>query len=325
MSKTKFIENKDQIVLGKPSRMSGFYDIEVMRGSIVVRTIRTKNLITNQGLDFFGGAGPAKLTHCHLGVSEIEPQVTDVQLGQFICVSNPKEGTPVKAVYRPLGEVDHLYGVYTSYSYVFPQGVATGSFNEIGIGSSSASSLFSHAKIIDNSTGEPATITVLEQESLRVTYFLIQYPPLTDGQFEIDLGASQHVCMLRAANCDGITDWAPGNVLAGPYNSGGITAYSGDMGLITGGPTGSASESDTASITGTYHSGDYTRECFGLFRTTQGNFTGGIKSIFVHSRNGGFSVGGAYQVSFDPPIMKNNLSELRIHWNVYWNQAPIVY
>lgn len=300
--------------------LEGYYDIEIMRGDEVVRSIRTKNLITNQGLDRFGGAGNAKLTHCHLGVSEIEPQITDIQLGQFVCLSTSRSNTVVKAALP--NEEPNRYGVYTAYTYIFDQGVATGSFNEIGVGGLNVSSLFSHSRIIDLATLEPATITVLEQESLRITYYLIQYPPLEDVSFELDLTASQHACILRAANCGSITDWAPGDDLAGPDAP--ITAYTGSIGALTGCPSGTSANSEKATVIGNYETGSYTRSCAATFLVTQANLTGGIKSIFIHNRTRGFGIGGAYQISFDPPIAKNNMSELRMKWNIYWSQSPMV-
>jgi hypothetical protein len=311
----------EKIIKQRAPGLEGYYDIEVMRGPIVVRSIRTKNLITNQGLDRFGGAGNAKMSHCHLGVSEIEPLITDIQLGQFVCLSTSRSTTVVKAALP--SEVPNRYGVYSAFTYIFDQGVATGSFNEIGVGGLNVSSLFSHSRIIDITTFEPATITVLEQESLRITYYLIQYPPLDDVAFELDLTASQHVCILRAANCGSITDWAPGDEIAGPANTP-IVAYTGDLGPITGSPTGTSANSENAAVFGTYTAGTYTRECAATFLTTQGNLTGGIKSLLITSRRSGIAIGGAYQISFDPPIAKDNLSELRMRWNIYWSQSPMV-
>jgi uncharacterized repeat protein (TIGR02059 family) len=314
------------------SGIMGFYEIDILQGDTVVRSYKFPNKITNLGLERFGGYTPQEhhilsdLAFCHLGDGTTLPTYEDVQLESFLALSSSREPVFLQYLADHVQEIvdlypDLKYGVLTKYYYIFPVGTATGIYSEIGIGGPAPDSLFSRA-LISDLDNKQALMQIKETESARVGYSFIQLPPLDDVPFEIDLGESFHTGIIRAAAAESLQHWGLGDTIAGPSGGGGIIAYSGGIGAIYGSPYGNQSTSETAYTVGEYVPGSFSRMGFAWFKNNQGNFPGGIKSILVHCKRGQFSVGGSYQLSFEPPIMKSDTQELRLYWNVEWGRGP---
>lgn len=329
MIRTKFIENRDVIAIRPHTNtLSGFFDIEVYQGDILVRKYHIDNIITNQGLERFGGYSPrehgriADLSFCWLGDGTTFATADDIQLENPRTISSYREyGTSQEAYAHP----DNPYCAMTTYTYVFPTSTAIGSFTEIGVGSPFPDTLFSRATITDFESNVVRPIFVSSTESLKIYYNLVQCPYLEDTPFEINLGESQHQGIIRAAMCRSLTYWCPADDIAGPGNgTEPIKAYSGNLGSYTSAPGGIAKPGETPYITGDYQPGSFQRMVFGRFKNDQGNFAGGIKSILVNSRRNAYaSIGGAFQLSFDPPIPKDEFKELRLYWYIQWARCHL--
>lgn len=314
------------------SGIMGFYEIDILQGDTVVRSYKFPNKITNLGLERFGGYTPQEhhilsdLSFCHLGDGTTLPTYEDVQLESFLALSSSREPNFLQYQADHVQEIidfypDLKYGILTKYYYVFPVGTATGIYSEIGIGGPAPNSLFSRA-LISDLDNKQALMQIKETESARVGYCFVQLPPLDDVPFELDLGESFHTGIIRAAAAESAQYWGMGDTIAGPAGVQGIIAYSGGIGAIYESPRGDQLPSETAYTVGEYVPGSFSRMGFARFKNNQGNFPGGIRSILVHCRRGQFCVGGSYQLSFEPPIMKSDTQELRLYWNVEWGRGP---
>jgi hypothetical protein len=196
----------------------------------------------------------------------------------------------------------------------FNAGTATGNLSEVGVGWNTG--LFSRA-LIKDSNGDPTTITVLSNEYLDVTYELRLYPPLDDATFNVTISGTEYACVLRASDVTSISYWPPVvGQQAQVYNTAGlqIIAYNGDISAITARPSGVSATGFTP--TGNAYSNN-SLEATGSWQLPldSGNLSGGIKSIFFPTNH------GAYQVSFTPPLPKDNTKTLTLNAKVSWARA----
>lgn len=269
-----------------------------------------ENLITDGGLERIGTGGAVGF--CHVGSGSAAPANTNTALGSFIASTAMTANTSGAQTSAP------YYG-WSRYTYRFGVGVAAGNLSEVGIGwTSTTGNLFSRA-LIKDSGGSPTTITVLSNEFLDVTYEVRMYPPTTDSSFTAVIGGVTHSCVMRACDVtDGSWGWRPFIVEQGASFSNPVgnvvTAFNGALGAITGSPGGTGGSMGVVDASYVANS----KALVGSLQAGLGsaNLAGGISAIKFITKM------GTYQVSFDPPIAKDNTKTLAINAQVSWARKP---
>ena len=290
-----------------PVEMEGLFNLEVIRpdGSSK-QTGWFKNLILNQGLNRLGSAGTGAIwTACQVGTDNTTPAVGNTTLGARIAGTSSRSSSTTG--------VDSVGGfVWLRNTYEFAEGAAAGVLAEVGVGWSTTGNLFSRA-LIKDSGGEPTTITVLSDEILRVTWEHRRYWPTADVTGTI----------VNTGNRGGSFDWiartadTPNWALS--ENQGGISIstssrifyYGGDLGSITGNPTGVSSSSNTVTSV-SYVADSYSASAIYSFALAEGNTSPGIKALLPSFNNARFQIG------FTPMIGKTAADLLSITVRCTW-------
>ena len=289
--------------------LRGRFKLEVInsRGEVTKKLDWFANLITDHGLDLFSGLAPGAersqifngiLDRCSVGTSSTPPAVTDGALGAEVAGST--------SVFASSSSID-APGRYLSFqvTYSFGVGAATGNLSELGIGSN-VSHLFSRALIKDGA-GNPTTITVLADESLRVSYELRVSQTILDYNVVVD----GYTFVIRSAKVDSSTgdSTAWGNRLALAVSS--AYFYSGAIGAITGRPAGSLGAVGSSSAV-SYVMGSYTLTGALSASTTQA--TASISAL-------AWTMGpGSWQASISPAIVKDNTKVVDIGVRLTWGR-----
>lgn len=304
-----------QIKVNHHAEVAGFFFISTdKRGEIA----RFPNLITNGGLDRMGGFADW-LTWCQVGSGSTTPSVSDSAL------VNRVNGTNATSENVNGIQSTEPYYTWRRKTFRFAQGTATGNLSEVGVGWLSSAGLFSRALILD-AAGDPTTITIQSDETLDVTYEFRYYPKTTDDTGGITLTGNiggTYDWVFRAMNVTFLntgTGWSidsPGNNQGVNANFGvGRAWFSGELGSLTGSPTGTLSDGPTnMSISvASYSSGSYERVFTLGAPLGSANFAGGIGGLAI-------KIGiGAFQVGFTPKIPKTSSDILSIVLKHSWGR-----
>lgn len=312
-------------------RMEGWFRLFTTRdGEVNQDTGWFKNLITDQGLDWFGVVPPNSnvsfsqqliATHCGVGTGNTPPSFSDTQLTNFLAMHPPGAGQNVEG-YTSTTYVagPPAYWVCTK-TYAFAIGAVVGNVSEVGVGNCATGNtqpqLFNHALILDGG-GNPTTIPVTATDALTVVYEFRQYLDLTDNTYSMTIGANTYGGTYRRSQ---VNSFGYGQLLQNiGYDINGrfcsLTATNGTIGTVLQQPTGSQASNDgiakAAYIPGT-HFWTFTSS----WSTASANFATGISALFS-----GNDATGSYQFQVSPPIMKTNNQTLSINWNVSWARYP---
>jgi len=276
------------------TQVSGWFKIEVIRGDGSKKLLADwfPNLILNQGLNQMA-QGTSWLAACQVGSGSTVPAITDTGLVTRIAGTTTRTSTANGVTSVP------PYYAYRTTTYRFATGVAAGNISEVGIGlSATTATLTSRALILDGD-GNPATLTILDTETLDVTYQFRYYVPTEDLTGEILLRDTLHSWTARAANCISASSWnlsTNTGILTEGYAVTAPTAYLEDIRDITTIPLTSIGNASIAASA-------YAPNSFYIDHTitaslAQWNNAAGIKSISVRKGL------GMYQIGFTPNIMK---------------------
>lgn len=275
------------------------------------------NLITDSGLNRLGTGGV--LSNCSVGSGSATPTVSDVTLQSVVATT-----TSLLVGDTPGAQASAPYYGYVRKTFRFGEGVAAGNLSEVGIGW--AGGLFSRSLIKDG-LGNPTTVTVLSNEYLDVTYEIRCYPPTTDISFQVvSAEGATHDCVVRANIVNQGSFWPGANPLIGGEIGFtlAVTAHpnaqisNGTLGSLTSGPTGVTDSyliSNPTSLP--YVDNSLEREGVYPVPLASGNFAGGI-SVFTTR----WAL-GAFQYSFNPPIMKDNTKTLELRAKISWARKVI--
>lgn len=271
------------------------------------------NLITNGGLERLGTAAGTGyvIRYVQVGTGSTAPANTDSALANFLVGTNRNY-----LVAQAYGG-NPTYHTEVTYTWQFDQGVAAGNLSEVGVGWASSGSLFSRALIVDGSNN-PTTITVQAIEFLTVTYKLRMYPPTADATGTITLDGDDYDYIIRPAGAGGGA-WAYHGQWG--YGTGSALvsyAYTGDIGAMTGTPSGTVSGGVGATVAA-YSAGSYKRTLTVAPGINDWNLSGGIRSVMFPVNGGGSTWSQMYwQCQFDPKIPKDNTKELSLTFDVSW-------
>lgn len=277
------------------------------------------NLITNYGMD--GLVDPALnnfLYTCRIGTGNTPPTFADTQLTAQVGSTNNRQSS-----------VDG-YGPSNAYYYTrvvlrFNAGtVHNKNLSEIGMAvDASTASLFSKALLRDTS-GNPTTITLLEDEVLDVTYEIRLYltPAEVSGQFMINgVNTTVRVFPSGWGSNSSTGPWSPANGVTLGRNLFMNSQYGGEpnFGLYesntdtVGSPVQSFTPPNALrnSTANAYVPGSFTRTITFDVPLGVGNFATGIGSIRFNRNNSStsdqaYSGVGQFCVTFDPKVAKTS-------------------
>lgn len=291
-------------------RLCGFFKLEAIRLDGTVRPLTGwfPNLITDVGLNRIGTG--SYLNACHVGTNNTAPSVANTTLAGYRAGTTSVVGSSDGGVSTPA-----YYG-WKRKTFRFGIGAASGNLSEVGMATAAANGgstiLFSRALILDE-FGDPTTVTVLTDEILDVTYELRLYPPLVDVEQTASItGSDSHDVITRAASVPGHHwyNFLGNGATFDPSGGTSMQARSGEIGAITGGPSGTSGNSST-SFTLAYGNNNLYRDGGANWALHQGN-VGGIRSVAWYTSL------GAYQTRFDPVINKTATKTLNLVFRIAW-------
>lgn len=308
------------ILLEARVEIEGLYKIEAVKLDGTRRLLADwfANTISNTGLDLIAqstGSNSIVMQCCVVGSGTTPPDDVTFTQGTIttplktLTTTANATGAQVSAPY---------YGWWRRTFQFIPTGSAYNA-SEVGVGRSDGAlpsqfTLFSRQLIVDG-LGDPLTISVLADEYLDVTYELRIYPPLEDVEFALNITGTDpitHDCVLRATNVTTATFWGSPLQSNAGMQSPDTEVTSGTIGAITSGITGSHLSGSPTATNAAYSVGSYKRRATIVWGITAGNSVPGISAMyFIHSH-------GAYQVSFDPPILKDSNKILTLVTEVTW-------
>ena len=306
--------------------MAGEFRCVVKRadGSVKLDTGYQKNLILNQGLDFFGGGkGDSLAAYCLVGSGNTQPIQTQNRLDTPVGFARKLSSTSQTAYNSADG---NLYKTNVTGRFDFSN-LNNVNIAEIGLASqvTSLSNYYLCTRVlIKDSQGLPTTITVLPGELLSVYYKIWFVFDLTDKTGTINLldgvGGSTALNYKTRPASVGISQYYSDFYLLTrveiltAYNDS-IHASAGDLKDIkTSGNWGVKCTSYTPSP---YITGAYKRTIEALFDINTANQL--IRTINV------ITTMGSYQIRFgsvadDSPINKTNTQTLTIPIEVSWGR-----
>jgi hypothetical protein len=261
------------------------------------------NLLTDVGLNQIGVGTP--FGWAQVGSGSVAPANTDTALQTHVAStnSNTASATGVQSA-------TPYYG-WVRQTYRFAAGVAAGNLSEVGIGWGTSGNLLSRS-LIKDSDDNPTTITVLSDEVLDITYELQIYPPDADVDFDVTISGVTYACVLRAAGVTG-NQWDPSFMPAYGGSQGfAVALVQGPIGPITAMPSGGSYANVNATMDA-YSNNSLTRTGVASYTLDQGNSVDGIAAVVIQSQ-----FAGTYQVSFTPPIPKDNTRVLSLNCSLSW-------
>lgn len=313
--------------LNGKSGIRGFYKIETFKGNVCPagniieepgsRKVRAEfeNLITDSGLNAIGSTGISTARNFfYVGTGSTPPSVSDSNMDNFVAATSSNEETN-----QTSQTSSPPYYLSFLQKKRFGQGDAAGNLAEVGAGSSGSPSgnLFSRA-LIQDSGGNPTTITVLSDEFLDVTYELRIYPDTDDAVGTVMIGGVTYDYTARPSQIDlfGSSGWN-GNQSSSTANA--STAYSGSIGDVFSNPSGS--QAAAVGTNGIYSNNSLEGSASFEWGLSSANF-GGVRSVAL-------SVGWTrWQIQFDAqgsgdPIPKDDTNVLNISMVHSWNRGSI--
>lgn len=155
-------------------------------GTIKTDTGYQKNLILNQGLDFFGGSKGVSINEsCVIGSGNSTPAVTQTKLDALIAIATDTDTT---SDYSYIDKGDGLYRMWEQKKYRFT-GLGDININEVGLVStgSAADYYLTTRALIKDSLGAPTSISIKTGETLDIFYKIHKVIDTTDKAFVINV------------------------------------------------------------------------------------------------------------------------------------------
>lgn len=305
--------------------MAGEFRCVVKRadGSTKIDTGYQKNLILNQGLDFFGGGkGTDMMAYCVIGSGNSQPIYTQNKLDTAI---TGVSGADFSTKYDYDAARDgNIYKTNRVCKYSFT-GLNNVNISEVGLASSytDVSTYFLCTRaLIKDSQGNPTTITVLRGEVLDIYYKLWAVYDTTDKTGTLNLldGVGGSIAYVWKARLARVTDDLSyvsqlGYVLGSVYNRW-TTFNTGDLTGITTSPSGDGSNFNSDNFK-PYVANSYKRVNEILLTVSQENKA--IRSYTLSTSMGTFQIRFG-SVANDSPITKTNTKTLSIPIEISWGR-----
>lgn len=266
------------------------------------------NMVLDSGLNALGSQSNYIARYCKVGTSSTPVLASQTALGSEIAstqtVQAQSAGCQATAPYFSWGRI----------TFRFAQGVAAGNLTEVGI-SDYNNVLFSRALILD-SGGNPTTLTILSDEYLDVTYELRFYQETIDQNYTVTLYGVDYAVLARPATITSIQTMNSfqsyfGNHMLYYYTTQ-YYYYNGNIGTITGQPSGSSYSNYSGY--GSYVNSSLERNFILSLGLNDGNLAGGIRSVYIRSHK------ADWQLQFTPAIPKDNFKTLVLNVYISWSR-----
>lgn len=312
--------------------MAGEFRCVVKRadGSTKIDTGYQKNLILNQGLDFFGGNnGSDMMAYCVIGSGNSQPVYTQNKLDTAI---TGVSGATFSTKYDYDAAQDgNLYKTNKVCKYSFT-GLNNVNVSELGLASiySNTTTYFLCTRaLIKDSQGNPTTITVLSGEVLEIYYKLWAVYDVTDktGQINVLDGSGASIAfnyVLRLAYVgvknyyigDNYSSFGLGAFYRGSSSNSDLILFNDDIGTIQNKPSGSdIGRGDfTKSV---YVIGSYKLQITVPLNINTGN--GNIRSISLGTSQGFYQM-RLGKLADDSPLTKTATQTLTIPFEISWGR-----
>lgn len=298
-------------------------------GTVKEDTGYQKNLILNQGLDFYGGGNGINIFHrCLVGTGNSTPIPTQNKLDMPVKIAT---GTIFADKYDYTPREDNLYLVERTYKYLFSS-MGNVNISEVGLasnGTTTTNAYMCTRALIKDAMGNPTVISVLNTEKLEVYYKIITVFSTLDTTYQIQYTNAANVTSAYNAT---VRLAQAGEV---PYNYSGLKVgeiplnnlsvftnnypgptYSGNLGPVYGGPSSPKSDAESWElepyITGTYKAvGKY------FYSLTLGNGTTRCFEVY--------STLGTWQIRYgsvlnDSPISKTSKDTMILPFEISWGR-----
>jgi len=299
--------------------VEGCFKIEAVKSDGTERILADwfPNLILNSGLDRIGAASDW-INYCQVGTGNSTPSITQTALDNTFASSN--------SYYSDLSGNSGAspWYTYTRRVYQFTAGTTSGEdLKEIGIGwGATGDTLFNRALILDV-LGNPTAVTVLDDETLKVTYLFKRYINEEDTTGSITVTETYNYTADtyttynwtgRAAYMGDINYWPAIFYAKSAYSTLQVLTYNGSLSSYMYIPSSPSGTATTTEIISAYVPGSYTTTWRYDWSTAQGNAVGGISAMLVKIG------GGLYQVGFIPSIPKDTGDIMSITFQCTWGR-----
>lgn len=281
-----------------------------------------ENLILDSGLNRLGTGGV--IDGACVGTGTTAPANSDTSLASLLRVTMTRQSHAELA-----GSTNAPYYAEYRTVYRFAAGTAAGNLSEVGLGwdanawSNTIGGLWCRA-LIKDSQGNPTTITVLSDEVLDIVYTVQLHPPALDITGTFNLSGVAYQYTLRPAWVNSrvyYSSWEAGRTTGGIFSFG-VAAYTGAIGSVTAGPSGTAGYN--ISMTKQTYVNDSKQCVFNVNADLNtANLAGGIRSMKFDLQ------GSCWQAEFSrvsdgAAIPKNNTNVLTIPFWVSWDRANVI-
>lgn len=173
-------------------------------GTVKIDTGYHKNLILNQGLDFFGGGKGYFINQsCAIGAGNSTPLITQTKLDSYI---SQADGTDTTSDYSYVDTGDGLYRMWEQKKYRFTPSsdINVSELGLVSTGTTSSNYYLTTRTLLKDSLGVPTTITVRIGETLDIYYKFHKVIDTTDKNFVINVldgdgGAVPYNVVIRPA------------------------------------------------------------------------------------------------------------------------------
>lgn len=291
-------------------------------GTVKTDTGFQKNLILNQGLDFFGGGRGSSIgMSCVVGSGNSSPVVTQTQLDAVIAISN---GMGATSDYSYTDKGDGLYRMWVQTQYIFT-GLNSVNISEVGLvsqGSISSYYLTTRA-LIKDSFGNSASITVLTGESLDIYYKIHKVVSTIDEVTTVSMldgsgGSVPYNLKLRPSYVGG-SAWASVDSPVLEPASGRYDYSTQDLYIMTAYPSGGTE------VEGSFKLSAYTPSSYKIVATVNFGLNSANVSIRKIQPNTSWFYFYPFQLRFgsvanDSPINKTNKKTLSIPIEISWGR-----
>lgn len=304
------------------SGVKGFIRMEVIKPGIGTRvdTGWFPNMILDSGLDNFGTqtlADSVSQVGVGAGVSSPSPEQRSLESPiAWTTNTGPGGGSGSGGSW----DEGNFYRYFRSGKQ-FQEGAAAGILGEIGFcrtGTSERNNLTVRARITDGS-GNPTTITVLEDEILQVVYEIRHYfnPTFIQGSMELSGIPYSYTLGARAQNTGNPGAYTTGsNSYLAALNN---VSNFGSVGenLTGGSSTGGGASSSTLSP---YSEGSHYRDSSFHFSLGMGNAVGGIEYMQTNPFSSLASISFLLKMRINPPIPKDDTKLMTLNMRYSWGR-----
>lgn len=297
-------------------------------GTIKTDTGYQKNLILNQGLDFFGGGKGSYINaSCAIGSGNSAPAITQTKLDAYIAQA---DGTNTTSDYGYVDKGDNAYRVWQQKKYRFT-GLANVNISEVGLvstGTTSTTYYLTTRALIKDSLGAPTSISVKTGETLDIYYKIYKVIDTRDKSFVVNVldgnGGSVPYNVIVRPSLVGIAKHANfsslGNVAAGGSSyEGSYSLFTQEIASMLNLPatTGAMISGDNILVQQPYVVASYKKGASLSFDLNQAN--GNIRSAYIPTSLGLWQMRFG-RVSDDAPITKTANDTLSIPLEFSWGR-----